>query len=266
MITIRRRIKKWLYGQCLGLKGAFPYYGTKVYFPNNSLIFNMACDQGTYEHEIVTLLLKIVKPSSYFFDVGANIGLISAPILYHNADCRVVSFEPSPNTLPFLMRTVEESKYRDRWQVIGKAVSDREGEIKFSIASNDLGAYDGIQDTGRAGATNKISLPATTVDKEWEQLGRPPVSTIKIDVEGAEILVLMGSQNCIGECRPFVLLEWNVLNFIVYKYQAKDLLTYANESNYRVFSVPQLIPVDDETSLRVQMLKTENFLLVPVAK
>jgi FkbM family methyltransferase len=223
----------------------------------------MACDQGTYEHEIVRLLLTLVKPNSYFFDVGANIGLISIPILFHIESCTVISFEPSPNTLPFLMRTVEECRFRNRWKVIGKVVTDNEGDIKFTISSAALCAYDGICDTQRVGHTNEILLPATTLDTEWEQMNRPNVSTIKIDVEGAELSVLRGAQNCIRNCRPYILLEWNALNFATYHYQSKDLLSFVKNINYKLFSAPNLIPIDDETTLTVQMLRTENFLLVP---
>lgn len=223
----------------------------------------MACDQGTYEHDIVRLLLSLVKPGSHFFDVGANIGLISIPILYHFESCQVVSFEPSPNALPFLMRTVEESSFRNRWKVIDKVVTDHEGDIKFAISSAALGAFDGIRDTKRVGHTNEIVLPATTLDIEWAQMNRPNVSAIKIDVEGAELLVLKGAQKCIQNCQPYILLEWNFLNFAPCHFKSKDLLSFANDIHYKVFSAPHLIPVNDETTLSVQMLRIENFLLVP---
>jgi FkbM family methyltransferase len=263
LTNFRRKVKKWLYGSCPGFTGSFPYYGTKVYFPKNSLIFNIACDQGTYEHEIVRLLLTLVKPNSYFLDIGANIGLISIPILFQIETCQVVSFEPSPNALPFLIRTVEESRFRNRWKVIGKAANDQPGEIKFTIASEALGAYDGMHDTMRAGNMRIIKLPATTLDREWEQMNRPNVSMIKIDVEGAELLVLRGAQKCIQNCQPSILLEWNALNFAPYHFLAKDLLSFAKNIHYKVFSMPHLIPIDDDTGLSVQMLRTENFLLVP---
>ncbi|MFZ3136823.1 MAG: FkbM family methyltransferase [Thermodesulfovibrionales bacterium] len=263
MLKLKRKFRKWLYGKCPGIRGAFPYYGTTVYFPKNSVIFNMACDQGTYEHEIVRLLLTLVKPNTYFFDVGANIGLISVPILFHIESSQVVSFEPSPNALPFLMHTFEESKFRNRWKVIGKAANDQVGEVKFTIASVALGAYDGIHDTMRAGSVRTINVPATTLDLEWEQISCPNVSAIKIDVEGAELLVLKGAQNCIENCQPYILLEWNAFNFAPYHSQSKDLLSFAKDINYKLFSAPHLIPIDDETTLAVQMLKTENFLLVP---
>lgn len=255
-------MKKWLYGKCPGIRGSFPYYGTKVYFPKNSLIFNMACDQGTYEHEIIKLLLTLIKPNSYFFDVGANIGLMSIPILYHIDSCTVASFEPSPNALPFLSRTIEESRFRNRWKAIKKAANDKVGEVLFTIATEAQGAYDGFQDTRRAGSMREITLPATTLDKEWEQMSCPNVSTMKIDVEGAELLVLNGARKCIQKCRPYILLEWNSLNFTPYHCQPKDLLSFANDINYKVFSTPHLIAVDNETTLSVQMLITENFLLV----
>lgn len=260
---MKKTLRKWLYSKCPGMKGAFPYYGTKVYFPENSLIFNMACDQGTYEHEMVKLLMTLVKPNSYFFDVGANIGLMSIPILYHVESCKVVSFEPSPNTLPYLKRTVEESRFQNRWMVIGKAVTDHMGDIEFSMTYPAQGAFDGICDTKRGGDTKKTVLPSTTLDREWEQMDRPNVSTIKIDVEGAELSVLRGAINCIKKSQPYILLEWNSLNLAPYHFQSKDLLILAKDIHYRVFSMPLLIPVDDETTLSVQMLRTENFLLVP---
>jgi len=64
MIKFRRKIKKWLFGSCPGIKGAFPYYGVKVYFPKNSLIFQLACEQSVYEHENIKMLLSLIKPDT----------------------------------------------------------------------------------------------------------------------------------------------------------------------------------------------------------
>lgn len=263
MTGLKRKIRKWLYGRMPGVRGSMPYYGVKVYFPARSHIFEEACEQGVYEHQIVELLIRLVKPDSHFFDVGANIGLISIPILQAVETCRVTSFEPSPNTLPYLRRTVEESRFENRWAVAGKAAADYEGEIRFSVSYPELGAFDGILDTGRAGCAGQVVLPATTLDAEWRRLARPNVSAVKIDVEGSEMLVLKGARECIETCRPYILLEWNILNFGAYGFKRKDLLGFARQSGYRVFSVPHLIPIDDESALSLHMLKSENFLLSP---
>jgi FkbM family methyltransferase len=263
MSKLRRAIKKWLYGNCPGFAGSFPYWGTKVYFPKNSLIFDMACEQGTYESENLRLLCSLVEPNSVYFDVGANIGLMSIPILHSCPDCTVVSMEPSPKTLQFLIPTAESSGFGNRWRILGKAAGSSIGSLDFFTASVELGAYDGLRDTKRAGATSKVTVPVTTLDAEWNAMGQPPVSVIKIDVEGAEIEVFQGAISCIKHEQPYILTEWNSLNLSAYKCEPERLITLADNLGYQVFSLPYLLPVTNSAMLRLQMLKTENFLLAP---
>lgn len=260
---MKKRFRKWLYGKCPGFKGAFPYYGTKVYFPPHSHIFNLACEQGTYEHDIVQLLIRLIKPDSYFFDVGANIGLISVPILYQCRSNRVVSFEPSPNTLPYLQRTIATSLYRTRWVIVNKAVGAEIGETEFHVSAPQEGAFDGINDTKRGGFKKEIIVNMTTLDAEWELLGKPNVSVIKIDVEGAEINVLKGAVECITNQKPYIITEWNEYNFKSYGNIAEDLIKIANENDYSIYSIPRIIKINDGSDLHVQMIFSENFLLCP---
>mgnify|MGYP005848128871 CR=1 FL=1 len=139
------RIKKRVLGKCPLIGGSFRYYGTKVYFPKRSLVFNMACDQGVYEHENIKAIISLIRTNTTYFDVGARFGLLSVPILHHEPTCTVVSVEPSPNAAPFLRRTIQNSKYRDRWVLVEKAAGANVGETTFSISTPDLGAFDGIK-------------------------------------------------------------------------------------------------------------------------
>jgi FkbM family methyltransferase len=259
----RKRIKQWIYGSCPGFDRAFPYYGTKVYFPQNSHLFKRACEEGIYEIENTQLLSSLVRPNTVYFDVGANIGLMSVPVLHECDSCTVVSFEPSPNTLELLKRTAEESPYSDRWRVVGKAVGNEVGSLDFFIASAELGAFDGFQDTERAGTTRKITVPVTTLDMEWEAMDRPSVSLIKIDVEGAELTTLQGAVTCIKSKQPDILLEWTSVNLKAYNCQPEDLLTFASSIGYQVYGLHQLLPIVNSTILILQMRKSETFLLTP---
>ncbi|PKN38358.1 MAG: hypothetical protein CVU62_05760 [Deltaproteobacteria bacterium HGW-Deltaproteobacteria-2] len=261
---MKKKIRKWLYGKCPGFKGAFPYYGTKVYFPKNSYIFNLACDQGTYEHDMVKLILTLIKADTYYFDVGANIGLMAIPILYNRPTCKCLSFEPSPNAIPYLLRTVEESQFHNRWVVINKAVGEELGELDFNVSSASLSAFDGFKNTGRAPVEKTIKVPVTTIDHVWAAPGKPDVSVIKIDVEGAEIRVLKGATECIKKCKPYILIEWNAVNLKANGYKPNDLIIMTNEIGYGIYSLPNIVKINNESELLVQMLFTENFLLCPI--
>jgi FkbM family methyltransferase len=263
MMTLRRKLKRWLYGRCPGFAGSFPYYGTRVYFPRNSIMFEVACAQGIYESDNQRVLLSALRPHATVFDVGANIGLLSVPLLSHEPSVRVISLEPSPNTFPSLQRTVAESPWHDRWTALAVATGDREGSIDFFCANPALGAFDGVRDTHRAGATTKVTVPLTTLDRIWNDANQPDVCAIKIDVEGAEVSTLGGARTCIAATRPVLLIEWNALNLAAFNCPIDRLLSLASELQYGIFAMPGLIPITSLPHLRTQMIFNDSFVLLP---
>jgi FkbM family methyltransferase len=265
-MTIRQAIKYWLYSSCPGFAGSFPYFGIRVYFPQGSMLFRLTCLQGTSELGNLRVLQGLVFPGSYFFDVGTNIGLMSVPLLSTVPDVRIVSFEPSPNTLPCLQRTIKQysqDSRSDRWNLIPKAVGREIGQVTFSLSKPENGPFDGIKSTQRVEEAGQVKVEITTLDHEWEQLGSPNVSVIKVDVEGAELAVLQGARSLIESNRPFVLLEWNKVNLKPYGVAPGALYDFALAQRYTVFALPLCIPVASAEELELYASRTESFLLSP---
>jgi FkbM family methyltransferase len=183
-------------------------------------------------------------------------------VLQECRDCRVVSFEPSPNSLPYLERTRAESSHRDRWTVIGAAVAEHSGEHAFTIGSPMDALYDGFRSGDRIAGARTITVPVTTLDETWRELGQPAVSFIKIDVEGAEAGVLNGAEALLGQCHPAVVVEWIAPYLQRFRTPAPELLEIAHRHNYRVFTIPGGAPVDNESALAAQMIDCDNFLLL----
>lgn len=263
-MTFRKIIKYWLYGYFPGFAGSFPYFGNKVYFPKGSLSFLAACQQGVFEPDNVAILRALIKPDSYMFDVGANIGLMAVPVLSTKPTCKVVSFEPSPNVLSSLQRTIAESQFRSRWTLIESAVGATSGNISFTLSSQANSLFDGIRPTHRVESIAQVTVNMTTLDETWKQLGKPCVSLIKIDVEGAESSVLQGAVDCIRTQRPFILLEWNRENLVAYECPIDFILKFAHEVSYEVLAVPGLHRIGNAHHLSLHMAFTENFLLSPL--
>jgi FkbM family methyltransferase len=263
MPNLRRRFKRWLYSRCPGFAGAFPYYGTRVYFPPDSLIFHLACEQGIYEAANQRLLLSALRPDTTVFDIGANIGLLSVPLLAAEPRLRVISIEPSPKTFACLRRTVAESAWCDRWSALPVATGDHEGEVDFFCAVSALSAFDGLRDTHRAGTTTKITVPLTTLDKLWADAAHPSVCAVKIDVEGAEAPTLRGARECLRRTRAAVLVEWNAGNLGAHDCPPETLLELAAELDYDVFASPGLSRTVSPAHLRAQMEVGESFALLP---
>ena len=205
----------------------------------------------------------LVKPNTTYFDVGANIGLMSVPILQGCSNCMVVSFDPSPNTVPYLQRTAAESSFKNRWVVIPRALSDTQGQAEFYLASKELSMFDGLRDTRRVTMARTVTVEVSTLDTEWSTLGRPIVSVIKCDVEGNELAILRGAGSLIERDRPFVLMEWNRDNLRAYEYNPTEILTFSSSNGYRLFALPQIVEVSSPLELTLQMTLTESFLLAP---
>ncbi|MDQ3006441.1 MAG: FkbM family methyltransferase [Chloroflexota bacterium] len=262
-MTLRKWVKYLLYGFCPGFAGRVPYFGTVLFFPRKSITFRAVCEQGIFEADNVRLLQILIRPNTWLFDVGANIGLMSAPVLHAHPSSRVLAFEPSPNVLPYLQRSITASPFRDRWAIIPKAVGANRGQVRFSLSSPENNLFDGLRSTSRVEAIAEIEVEMTTLDFEWERLGCPSISVIKCDVEGAETQVMAGAQNCIKKQQPAILLEWNAQNLKAYDYSPDSLLSFTKTLGYGVYAVPSLTLITTENELQAHMGFTESFLLLP---
>jgi hypothetical protein len=127
-----------------------------------------------------------------------------------------------------------------------------------------MGAFDGLADTKRGGQASKISVAASTLDAEWRSLGKPDLCVVKIDVEGADLLVLKGAEQCIAAQHPPILVEWNVINLRSHGIAADEILGFVRQSNYSLHAVPGLARISTSSELALHMQVTENFLLWPL--
>lgn len=262
--TLRTWAKKIIFGRLPGLAGKFRYYGTVVHFPPGAFVFDILAEEGIYEADLLRQIQIFLRPNSCYFDVGANIGCMSVPILKSHPDVKVISIEPSPNSLPFLERTHAGSKHQDRWTLIGKAMGNSVGTVKFSIGDSKFAGYDGLKFTQRRDQLGSVDVPMTTLDIEWEAQGCPDVSCIKLDIEGAEMAALAGGERMLQACRPAIFMEWYEPNFKWFDVQIADLLEFAERHRYQIVATPTLYEIRTLGHLRMAMGTTGNVALIPL--
>lgn len=263
-MSLRRRAKYWLYSSVPGFAGRVPYYGTMVHFPRRAPVFRVMCENGGFEPEIIERLVRLTRPGTTMFDIGANLGLMAIPVLRACASCRVVSFEPSPNSLSCLRHTVRESGFGERWLLVEKALGERSGDASFVIGRPEDALFEGFKSAALRDART-ITVPVSTLDAEWAALGSPDVSVVKIDVEGAEHQVLGGAGALLAAKRPALVLEWHEPYLERFGTPPERLAAFASEHHYRIFSIPDGVAVPDAVALRVQLMSCQNFLLLPEA-
>jgi len=261
-MTLRQRAKYLIYNSAPGFSGRFPYYGTNVYFQRSAQSFRVVCASGTYEAEVVNVTTHLVRPNTTMLDVGANIGLMAIPVLRCCPTCQVISFEPSPNSLPYLQRTANESAYADRWRVVGKGVARQAGTLEFAFGAPHEALFEGFKSRERLSHPRVVDVPVESLDDEWRELGSPDVSLVKIDVEGAERGVLEGASDLINARHPSLVIEWQQSYLAGFDTSPDWLLSFAAGFGYRIFSVPGGVPIDEPRTLRMQMMSCYNFALL----
>jgi FkbM family methyltransferase len=255
--------KKILFGSVPFRRGRFPYYGYTVHFPLGSHIFDRACAEGIYERDTNNLILSLVEPETTYFDVGANIGLLSIPVLAVCPRVRVVSIEASPNTLPFLIKTHKAAARQTDWTLVGAAVGAENGEAEFWCGGGAQGAFDGLRDTERGGSKTAVRVPVRALDDIWQGQGCPAISVIKMDIEGGEYWALQGAKKIISLVKPVFIVEWTDKNLGSYGIDSDELLQLCATIGYTPYASPNLVPIDTKAILKMSMAQTETFVLVP---
>jgi FkbM family methyltransferase len=158
------------------------------------------CWAGTYEVDILAAFASAITPGSCVYDIGANVGIFTllASVTTGPAG-KVYAFEPFPRNAHYLRRHIELNQLQNCC-VLEVAASDAEGAQRFSTACE--------YSMCRFSPDGDSAVSCVTLDSciyGGEQL-RPP-DVVKMDVEGAELLVLRGATRALSEYHPSLFIE-----------------------------------------------------------
>jgi len=179
------------------------------------------------------LVLDEMKPQ-VFWDVGANIGFYSWLVRKHPSVTQVVMFEPDPTNFGLLEDTLRKNAILD-CRAMNLALSDRCGETTFLVdrSSGATGALESISQRENKFSlhhayqmTETISVTTATFDSLIAG-GLTPPDFIKIDVEGAEQVVLAGAPNCLSTHKPVLIVETSDIG----------LVHWIRDQGYRAFQI-----------------------------
>jgi len=151
--------------------------------------------------------LECVAAADVAFDVGAHVGAWSLLAVRRNPGVRVHAFEPVPETA---RRLSEHIALNGAAGIIANAVAVGAAEGArpfFAVERQNTGAASFY---ARRPDQREVRVPVVTLDAyvERERLGR--VDVVKVDVEGAEMLVFQGATRLLAsDDAPIVFFELN---------------------------------------------------------
>ena len=172
-------------------------------------------DPWTFEQTPMTALRCLVEPGDVVYDIGANIGLYARFLVRELNAGTVIAFEPWENNRRRFLANARLGGIEARVKLLPYAVADFDGEAAFQVddmqsTSGTLdAAQPGTASTGRAniGLSPLVTTVLTRTLDSLVAKGLGPARVLKVDVEGAEELVLRGAQQLLRNHRPHLLIE-----------------------------------------------------------
>ncbi|MGB3548617.1 MAG: FkbM family methyltransferase [Saprospiraceae bacterium] len=188
------------------------FYGRslRVELPAGTDIYLTGGKTHPSELRLARYLIRHLRAGHHFLDVGAHFGyfsLLAAKLV--GPDGRVTAVEAAPATYGRLVKNLRKVNHA---QALHLALADRTGELtfyQFLARYSEYNAMDVTQYEGRDWLAKypptPVTVPCTTLDAL--ALERPP-NVIKMDVEGAEEMVIAGGRELLARHSPILVMEF----------------------------------------------------------
>jgi len=200
------------------------------------------------EFETIAWFREVVRPGMTVIDVGANVGQMTLEMAtLVGSEGRVIAIEPSAGNLEYLRQHIDGNGFRDRVDVIEAACSNEDGgDVTFFVGSPDgmssvgsghnIVGGDRITKQSAHLLVHEIRVPRVAIDELCHRLAIRP-AVIKIDVEGAELMVLEGAMDTLIQCRPRVRVGFHPFAFDDPTAASRSLFELARRTGYRIDGV-----------------------------
>lgn len=189
------------------------------------------------ERQDVAFLLSVLRPGMIVFDVGANAGLFAISAAKKVGGKGVYAFEPCSSTCGLLKRNLLLNRLADvHLERIALGESVGEGLLQIHARGNDC--RNTLSQANRPGCKviRHEDLRISTVDVFVKDHGIPRVDVMKVDVEGAGLMMLRGARDLLARLdAPLILCEASAFLTRGFSYHPVEILWFLESCGYSLF-------------------------------
>lgn len=179
------------------------------HLPKAEALSNLSMLFGRYEPQVVSVLLSILDPIRVAYDIGAHVGFITLVLAERlSSDGKVFAFEPAPENIAVMQQLIIENSLQHKVSLIPFALADKNGKQNLiNWKSSSMNLLETALDGQNACDCSSITVTTCTLDSFVFEQSNPAPDLIKIDVEGAESLVIKGGMRTLDVYAPKLLIE-----------------------------------------------------------
>lgn len=245
-MSSRRRKKRWVWRRLLKRERYTPgsfrltFRGRPIDYVDAASCASAGAaifDQRIYDFNSESAAPRII-------DCGANIGLA---ILYWKMrfpQARITAFEPDANVFRTLQRNVHRWELEEV-ELLQAAVSDRHGQVAFVSEGADAGHLQSTRGEAQDAPGDPAKLVNTVPLGDYLDA---PVSLLKIDIEGAEVDVLVSVADRLGQVER-IFVEWH--SYAGQAQRLHELLKVLVDSGFRIHCQPEFYSANPLMTLTV---------------
>lgn len=213
------------------------------YYLVSDFIFTDFKNWSTGHNAAFNPLVESCRNLECVLDVGAYVGLTTLPISRVLIPSGTVhAFEPTLQNVNVLGKHIHFNKISNI-KVIRTLVGDREIEKVDFYESQRFSPMNSIVDVGKQNNLKKTTVPMVSIDEYCKKNSLSP-QLIKVDVEGAEDLVLQGAKTTLSKCSPLVFLSIHPRHLEILGSSLSNLLDTIKHLGYTIYD-HQMESIDD---------------------
>jgi FkbM family methyltransferase len=196
---------------------------------------------GITEKHFIEIVNILISEEANVLDIGANIGTHSMLISKRNKNNRIFSFEPQSLIFSILQNNIILNNCCNVFP------------FKFAISDIDnkvvsMEPFLHLKEKTNNGflslSNNPVTIGDLSITKKIDSLKLPPISFIKIDVQGSELKVLNGAINVISSDRPIIFIEIEELHLKKQDCSSEILINKILSYNYAIYRIETPYPCD----------------------
>ncbi len=196
---------------------------------------------GDYEPAITNIFKEIVNPGDVCLDIGANMGWYSTlfqKLVGERGE--VHAFEPVPNIFAHLTRNVKLNSPPDNVRLNNLALGNEAKAVDLHVFS---GLPDGHASISTFDNSDYEVFPSQmmTLDSYLSANKIENVKLVKMDIEGAELMVLEGASKLFEqEQLPILEIEMALATTRGFDYLPNDIIEFIrNKADYNFFAIDE---------------------------